>query len=109
MMSARPEANDYFEIPGYSPPSEPQVYTPMGRVTRRVGQVVRYRYDEHNQQRHKLGVVTKQLGIFPATGHPYYEISFTTSIQHPLLPEQELAPSATLQDAKPSVIIFTDA
>jgi hypothetical protein len=75
----------------------------MGRVLLRVGQVVRYRYYEQNGQRFKLGVVTKHLGVFPETGHPHYEISFTTPMQAPLFSAAE---EATATD---SPIRFDDA
>lgn len=76
----------YFEIPGYEPPAGPLVYTPMGRVILKEGQIVRYRYYEHDEERFQLGVVVKQLGTFSKTGHPHYEISFDAPVQAELFP-----------------------
>jgi hypothetical protein len=77
---------DHFEIPGFTPPAESLVYTPMGRVTLKEGQIVRYRYYENNEERYRLGVVVKHLGPFSKTGHPHYAISFDTPVQHALFP-----------------------
>jgi hypothetical protein len=84
----------YFEIPGFQPPAEPHIYTPMGRVDLTVGQTVRYRYYDHNEACYRLGVVVKHLGTFSKTGHPHYEISFTTPVQQTLFPADTFEPTA---------------
>jgi hypothetical protein len=83
-----PHERDYFEIPGYTPPTEPHVYAPMGRIHLRVGQIVRYHYYEQQTPHYQLGVVTRSLGPYPATGHRHYEISFTAAAQLPLFSEE---------------------
>jgi hypothetical protein len=88
-MSLDVETTDLFEIPGNSPPAELQVYAPMGRIQLHIGQVIRYRYYETQACRYRLGVVTKNLGAYPVTRHPHYEISFRTPIQPALFADND--------------------
>ena len=88
------ETTELFEIPGYLPPTDVQVYAPMGRTQLRIGQVIRYRYDEAQLCQYRLDVVIRNLGAYPATGHPHYEISFCTPIQPALFTDNNTSAQA---------------
>jgi len=88
------ETTELFEIPGYSPPTDVQVYAPMGQIQLRIGQVIRYAITKAQPCHYRLGVVIRNLGAYPATGYPHYEISFCTPIQPALFTDNNMCAQA---------------
>src|SRR5689334_9499868 len=98
MMPLDLEMAELFEIPGYTPPADVQVYAPMGRTQLRIGQMIRYRYYEAQLCHYRLGVVIRNLGAYPSTGHPHYEISFVHRSSQRYLPITTRAHKPRLSD-----------